>query len=425
MVRKRQNSPNVLTRREVIRKVSIAFAASYFPFFRIKTVQQSRKIAPFKVNTIKPFSSHVPLVLLDDLKFRLINTRWPDEINGSEWSYGADLSYMKELTDYWIHKFDWRKIEKEINSYPNFIADIDGQQIHFLHIKGKGKQSIPLIITHGWPGSFLEMMKLIPLLTQDPEFSFDLIIPSIPGFGFSGKITEPGCNSAYVADLWHQLMIELGHNRYGAQGGDIGSGISTWLSLRYPSNVIGLHLNYISGSYKPFLTEHEQLSDEVLAFQKTGAAWSAREGAYASMHATKPQTAAYGLNDSPVGLCAWIVEKFNGWSDNHGHIENALTKDELLANVTLYWLTQTIHSSMRIYNENSKKPMVFGEHDYVKVPVGFAKFPKELPTPPRSYIEKGFNIQHWEQMPAGGHFAAAEQPILLAKDISKFFYKLL
>ncbi len=370
---------------------------------------------------IQPFSVNILQQALDDLKLRLKNTRWTDEIRDSGWNYGTNLSYIKELTDYWLNKFDWRKVENEINGYPNFLADIDGHKIHFLHIKSNAKKSIPLIITHGWPGSFLEMMKLIPLLTTNSEFSFDLVIPSVIGFGFSDKITHQGCNSAFVADLWHKLMNELEYNKYGAQGGDIGSGISTWLSLKYPNNVIGLHLNYISGSYKPYIKEGEQLSEEVVSFQKTGADWSAKEGAYACMHSTKPITLAYGLNDSPVGLCAWIIEKLNGWSDNKGNVENIFTKDELLANVTLYWLTQTIHSSIRIYNENSKKPMALGEKDFIKVPVGFAKFPKELPTPPRSYIEKGLNIQHWTEMPDGGHFAAMEQPNLLAKDITDFF----
>jgi len=373
---------------------------------------------------IQPFFVNVPQEALDGLNERLKLTRWPDERSGSLWNYGTSLSFMKELTAYWQHKFDWRKIENEINAYQNFLADIDGYTVHFMHIKGKGTQNVPLLLTHGWPGSFLEMMKLIPLLTENSEFSFDLVIPSVPGFGFSGTSTQSGCNSAVVAELWHKLMKELGYDRYGAQGGDIGSGISTWLSRLYPSNVIGLHLNYISGSYKPYLPDGEKQSDEFLAFQKIGAEWSALEGAYAHIHATKPLTAAYGLNDSPVGLCAWIVEKFNGWSDNNGNIENAFSKDELLANVTLYWLTQTIYSSMRIYYENSKKPMVFEKNESVQVPVAFAKFPKELPTPPRSYIEKGFNIQQWTEMPAGGHFAAMEQPQLLANDIIDFFAKL-
>jgi pimeloyl-ACP methyl ester carboxylesterase len=373
---------------------------------------------------IKPYLVNIPQPILDDLKLRLSLTRWPDEIQGSDWNYGSSLSYMKELTAYWQHTFDWRTVEDEINSYPNFLADIDGHQVHYMHIKGKGKRSVPLIITHGWPGSFLEMIKLIPLLTEDADFSFDLVIPSIPGFGFSDKITQPGCNSEFVADLWHKLMIALGYERYGAQGGDIGAGVSTWLSLKYPANIIGLHLNYISGSYKPYLAEGEQLSEEVQEFQKAAAAWSAKEGAYAYMHATKPMTAAYGLTDSPAGLCAWIVEKFHGWSDNEGDIENSFSKDELLANITLYWVTNSIHSSMRIYNENSKNPMVFKENQFVTVPVCFAKFPKELPTPPRSYIEKGFNIQRWTVIPAGGHFAAVEQPELLSKDIIEFFSKL-
>jgi pimeloyl-ACP methyl ester carboxylesterase len=410
------------TRREIIKKTGIALAGIFlaFPIKRSGAIETKKKTI-FKSMTIQPFAANVPQSVLDDLKSRLKETRWPDEIEGSGWSYGAGLAYMKELTAYWQQTFNWRKVEETINTYPNYIADIDGVKIHFMHIKGTGKRSVPLIITHGWPGSFLEMMKLIPLLTEDTDFSFDLVIPSIIGFGFSGKVTRKGCNSAYVADLWHQLMVELGYQKYGAQGGDIGSGISTWLALRHPDSVIGLHLNYISGSYKPYLKDGEPLSEEVVNFQKDGAAWSAKEGAYANMQATKPLTAAYGLNDSPVGLCGWIIEKFNGWSDNKGYIENAFSKDELLGNVTLYWVTQSIHSSMRIYHENSEAPLIFGKDDFVSAPVGFAKFPKELPTPPRSYIEKGFNIRHWTEFPAGGHFAAVEQPDLLAGDIKGFF----
>jgi pimeloyl-ACP methyl ester carboxylesterase len=312
---------------------------------------------------ITPFSVKIPQRVLHDLKLRLINTRWTDEIIHSGWSYGASLSYMKELTDYWINKFDWRKVEDAINAYPNFIADIDGYKIHFIHIKGEGKKSFPLIITHGWPGSFIEMLKIAPLLTGDKEFSFDLVIPSVIGFGFSDKITHTGCNSAFIAALWNKLMSELGYEKYGAQGGDIGAGISTWLSLKFPDRVIGLHLNYISGSYKPYVREGEKLSEEVLAFQQYLGEWAAKEGAYSHLHSTKPMTLAHGLNDSPVGLCAWIIEKFNGWADNNRHIENTFTKDELLANVTLYWVTETIHSSVRIYHENSSMPLAFGEKD--------------------------------------------------------------
>lgn len=373
---------------------------------------------------VRPFLLNTPQRILDDLAARVKNTRWTDEIANSGWTYGANLSYMKEIADYWGNTFDWRKVEKEVNSYPNFITDIDGYKVHFLHIKSKGEKPLPLIITHGWPGSFLEMMKLIPLLESDNNISFDLVIPSVIGFGFSDKVTQRRCNSAFVADLWHKLMNRLGYRKYGAQGGDIGSGISTWLTLKHPENVIGLHLNYISDSYRPFLGDNEKLSEEVLQFQKYASSWSSMEGAYAQQHSSKPITLSYGLNDSPIGLCAWIIEKFNSWSDNKGNIENVFSKDELLANVTLYWITQTIHSSIRIYYENNQTPLVFGENDFVNVPVSFAKFPNELPTPPRAYIEKGFNIQRWTEMEAGGHFAAMEQPNLLAEDIKAFFSKL-
>lgn len=283
---------------------------------------------------------------------------------------------------------------------------------------------MPLLITHGWPGSFLEMLKLVPLLTIDPEFSFDLVIPSVIGFGFSDKPLDPGCNAGLVAELWHKLMTGLGYNRYGLQGGDIGAGVSSWLALKNPESIIGLHLNYVPGSFKPFLKLGETLDTEVIEFQKKLADWVDKEGSYSHQHATKPQTLAYGLNDSPVGLCAWILEKFYEWSDNNGDLESVFTKDELLANITLYWLTQTMPSSIRMYQENKKAPLTFAANDFIKVPVAFAQFPKELPTPPRSYIEKGYNIQQWTVMPKGGHFAAMEQPELLSDDIKKFFKKL-
>lgn len=369
---------------------------------------------------IKPFLLDTPQSTIDDLNNRIRNTRWPEDITQSGWSLGTNHHFLKELMDYWLNTFKWKTIEAELNTFPNYIAEIDGHQIHFLHIKGKGENSVPLIITHGWPGSFLEMLKLIPLLTEDDVISFDLVIPSVIGFGLSSKSTNEGCNSAYIAELWHQLMEELGYNKYVAQGGDIGSGISTWLTLKYPENIIGLHLNYISGSYKPHLKPEDPLIRELQAFQQYGGEWSYKEGAYAHIHSTKPATLAFGLNDSPVGLCAWIVEKIYSWSDHDADVSKAFTNEEILANVTLYWITQSIQSSIRIYHENSQAPLIFNEGDFVKPPVAFAKFPKELPTPPRSLIEKGFNIRHWTEMSAGGHFAAMEQPALLANDIRDF-----
>jgi pimeloyl-ACP methyl ester carboxylesterase len=241
---------------------------------------------------ITEFKYHISSSAIDDLKLRLGNTRWTDEVNQSEWEYGASFSYIRELTDYWLNKFDWRKTEDHINQYPNYIAEIDGVKIHFVHIKGKGKKSLPLIITHGWPGSFLEMYKLIVPLITNPEYSFDLIIPSIPGFGFSQKITHPGCNLWFISELWSKLIRELGYVKVLAQGGDFGAGISTALTLRHPEQLLGLHLNYIPGSYFPFLPENEKLTEEELISQKNAEQWYVKEGAYSHQHRTKPLTLA-------------------------------------------------------------------------------------------------------------------------------------
>ena len=374
---------------------------------------------------ITEFRCRISQSAIDDLRSRLRLTRWTDEILNSEWNYGAKLSYIKELTEYWLTEFDWKKTEDEINSYPNYIVEIEGTKIHFLHFRSKKKNSIPLIITHGWPGSFLEMMKLTSFLTRHPEISFDIIIPSIPGFGFSQKINKPGCNLWFIADLWSKLIRELGYEKTLAQGGDFGAGICTALALRHPENILGIHLNYIPGSYFPFLSETEKLTEEEILSQKKDEDWYAREGAYSHQHRTKPLTLAYALNDSPVGLCAWIVEKFYGWSDCNGNIESVFTKDELLSNVSLYWFTETIHSSIRLYNENSQVPLHFSKNDFINTPVGIARFHKEEPFPPRKFIERGYNIQHWTDIPKGGHFAAMEQPDLLAQDIMRFTEKVL
>jgi pimeloyl-ACP methyl ester carboxylesterase len=373
---------------------------------------------------IKKIEIQIEQKYLDDLKSKLLLTRWPDEIEGSGWNYGASLSYMKELSDYWITYFNWRKTESEINSYGNYIAVIDGYRIHYLHIKGKGEKPLPLIITHGWPYSFLEMFKLIPLLEENNDMSFDLIIPSMPGYGFSQKITQPGCNVSFIADLWHKLMLELGYDKYGAQGGDFGAGVSTALAMKYSDHVTGLHLNYIPGNYVPVLGENEEFTKEENDYLDSEEQWYSREGGYSLEQNTKPLTLSYGLNDSPMGLCAWIVEKMFGWSQNRGYIGNVFTKDELLSNVTLYWITETIHSSVRLYNENSKNPLIIGKESFINTPTGIAHFMYEDPFPPRKFIERGFNIQHWSEFPEGGHFPAMEKPEVLAEDIIKFFRSL-
>lgn len=372
----------------------------------------------------KPFEVKVPQSVLDDLRRRLSETRWPDEIITSGWEYGVNLSYMKEICRYWMSEFDWRKTETEVNSYPNFLMEIDGHSIHFLHIKGKGKSKLPLLLTHGWPGSFLEFMKVIPLLTEDENFSFDLVIPSVVGFGFSKAVTKPGCDNAYIANIWYRLMQQLGYEKYGVHGGDIGSGISTRLALKYPQHVTGLHLNYVSDSYRPYKKEPGKPIAGEEDYFKGLEEWASKEAAYTYLQATKPITLAYGLNDSPAGLCAWILEKMYSWSDHNGEHEEAISKDEILANVTLYWITQSIHSSVRIYNENSQNPMVFGVNDFVKVPVAYANFPKEISRPPKPYLTKGYNLKRWTDMESGGHFAALERPELLAKDLKDFFSSL-
>lgn len=369
-------------------------------------------------NMIQKFKVNIPQSEIDDLKRRIKETRWLNEVNSSDWEFGTSLSYLKELSTYWEQEFDWRKIENEINSFPNYTTKIDNHKIHFLHIKSKQKNAIPLLITHGWPGSFIEMLKIIPHLINN----FDIIIPSIVGFGFSENYLNDSVDYGFVAELWHKLMIKLGFQKYGMQGGDLGAGISIRLAQNHPENIIGLHLNYISDSYQPYLTE--DIGEEIKEYKEYLENWNKREGAYGDIQSTKPLSLAYGLNDSPIGLCAWIIEKFNSWSDNKGNIENCFSKDELLANVSLYWFTKTIYSSMKIYHGISQNPLVFTKDAFIATPVGFAKFPKEIPVPPRKYIEKGFNIVHWTEMPKGGHFGAMEQPELLALDLISFFKKI-
>tara|TARA_R110002051_G_scaffold306138_1_gene376522 strand:- start:1500 stop:2639 length:1140 start_codon:yes stop_codon:yes gene_type:complete len=367
---------------------------------------------------IQKFEVNIPKSEIDDLKRRIKETRWLNEVNSSDWEFGTSLSYLKELSTYWEQEFDWRKIENEINSFPNYTTEIDNHKIHFLHIKSKQKNAIPLLITHGWPGSFIEMLKIIPHLINN----FDIVIPSIVGFGFSENYLNDCVDYGFVAELWHKLMIKLGFQKYGLQGGDLGAGISIRLAQNHPENIIGLHLNYISDSYQPYLTE--DIGEEVKEYKEYLENWNKKEGAYGDIQSTKPLSLAYGLNDSPIGLSAWIIEKFNSWSDNKGNIENCFSKDELLANVSLYWFTKTIYSSMKIYHGISQNPLVFTKDSFIETPVGFAKFPKEIPVPPRKYIEKGFNIVHWTEMPIGGHFGAMEQPELLALDLIAFFKKI-
>ena len=377
---------------------------------------------------LDPFKISVPDASLTDLTDRLARTRWPDQIDGQGWEQGTDRTYLRSLVDYWRSVFDWRAQEAALNKIAQFHATIGNQQIHFVYERAKCGRGLPLLMTHGWPGSFAEMIKIIPMLT-DPEAyggidddAFDVVVPSLPGYGFSSTPRQAGMNAFAIAETWAELMTGLGYEHFAAQGGDWGASVATCLGFLFPKRILGIHLNFIPGSFRP---PHDpsghDLTDDEKAFLATRASWVEMEGAYARVQATKPQSLAYALNDSPVGLCSWIVEKFRAWSDCAGDIDRAFTRDELLTIISIYWFTQTIGSSMRLYWEGRQRPLRFVQSERVRVPCAVAHFPKEIPMPPRSWVERVYDVRRWSKMPKGGHFAALEQPTLLAQDIRSFF----
>ena len=378
--------------------------------------------------SVTPFEVHVADAVLDDLKDRLGRTRWPDEIPGAGWDYGSNLDYIKELVEYWRTGFDWRAQEAYLNSFPQFRTQVDGMGIHFYHVKGNGPNPIPIIVTHGWPSSIFEILKLIPLLSDpsahggDPADAFDVIVPSMPGYGFSDQTRERGMNVARIAELWNKLMTEnLGYERYGAQGGDWGANVTVRLGYGFPDRLIGVHATSVGTAQPDLGPGSRPLSDAEKALLASRENWQRNEGGYAHIQGTKPQTLSYGLNDSPAGLAAWIVEKWRTWSDCNGDVESVYTKDELLTNVTIYWVTQTINSSVRLYYENNYNPWSYEPGTGVTVPCALAIFPKEISQPPREFAERHLNVQQWTEMPSGGHFAAIEKPQMLADDVRNFF----
>jgi pimeloyl-ACP methyl ester carboxylesterase len=376
----------------------------------------------------EPFVIQIPDSVLTDLHRRIEATRWPDELEQAGWEYGASLASMRSIAEYWRYHYDWRREEAALNRWPHYLISLEGLSIHFIHVRGKGPAPLPLVITHGWPGSFVEMLKLIPLLT-DPEAhggrredAFDVVVPSLPGYGFSDRPRERGMDPRRIAALWVRLMGELGYPSFGAQGGDWGSTISMALGLDYAQRMIGIHLNYIAGRFLLGGTLNESPTDETAtAYLKKLRAWWDIEGGYSHEQGTKPQTLSYGLNDSPVGLAAWIIEKFRTWSDCDGDVESLFSRDELLTNVMIYWVTQTIHSSARLYYESRLQPLSLSPSHRVEPPVAVAVFPREIVMPPRSLAERGLNVVRWTEMPRGGHFAAMEQPERLAEDVREFF----
>jgi len=379
--------------------------------------------------SVQPFTIAISQATLDDLHVRLALTRWPDEVEGAGWDYGTNLLYMKELVAYWLQTFDWRTQEAKLNQFAHFKADVDGVGLHFIHERGKGPAPLPIILTHGWPDSFYRMHKIIPLLTDpasyggDPADAFDVIVPSLPGYGFSDKVH--GVTSIRTAELFAQLMTDvLGYKRFAAGGGDIGGRVTRLLALAHPEALVGIHLTDIGFPGEPAGIFPSNLSNPSPAEQRflgSVGQWFMQEGGYAMLQSTKPQTLSYGLNESPAGLAAWLVEKFRAWSDCAGDVEQRFSKDELLTQIMIYWATETISSSARLYYDDAHVAPQLKPGQYIEVPAGVATFPKDLTRPPRESGERFLRVQRWTEMPRGGHFAALEEPQLLAEDLRAFF----
>ena len=380
------------------------------------------------------FKINIEPSILEDLKKRISATRWTDEIENSKWEYGTNETYLKELCSYWRDSFDWKKRESFLNTFSHFKATVDDFNLHFIVANGESNNSIPLLLTHGYPDSFVRFLKIIPLLTKADEngLSFDVVIPSLPGYGFSEIPSNPGMGPKKIAGLFTGLMTkELGYKKFLAHGGDWGTSITENIALYHKDSLLGIHMTDVPFTHLLSIPEGE-LSKAEKKYLEKGKQWQQTEGAYSMIQGTKPQTLGYGLNDSPAGLAGWTIEKFRSWSDNDGNIENCFTKDELLTNLTIYWATQTINSAIRIYYEAMKSMMQAMYNPLVKlnpfdktgkkaaVPAAFAIFPKDLVNAPKEYAERYFNVQQWSEMPKGGHFAAMEQPALLAEDIRKF-----
>jgi len=375
---------------------------------------------------IAPFRIEVAQSVLDDLQQRLGLTRYPDAVAGAGWDYGTDLDYLRELVGYWQSGFDWRARERELNALAHFRADVDGFGLHFIHQRGNGPRPIPILLSHGFPDSFLRMVDIIPRLTDPAAHggealdAFDVVVPSLPGFGFSDRPSERGFTVARIADLFARLMTEeLGYTRFAAHGGDWGSGVTEQLALRHAERLVGIHMTDIP-FWRVFGVPAGELSPAEQSFLEQGRRWQRAEGGYNAIQATKPQSLAVGLNDSPAGLAAWIVEKWRSWSDCGGDVERRFSKDQLLTNVTLYWVTETIHSACRTYYE-AQHNRLDGTSARVEVPTAVAIFPKDLVRTPREYAERFYDIRRWTEMPRGGHFAALEEPDLLVEDIRAAF----
>jgi len=375
------------------------------------------------VNHVKPFRIDVSDDVLNDLRWRLARARWPEAECVDDWSQGIPLAYTRELADYWANDYDWRSRETALNRFDQAVTGIDGLDIHFIHQRSPHQDAFPVVITHGWPGSIVEFHKVIEPLTNPAsgraEDAFHVVCPSLPGYGFSGKPARTGWGVEKIADAWETLMVRLGYDRYGAQGGDWGAAVTTQIGRNgglSGNHCAAIHLNMPIGRPTPEAlanpTAEEKQALAALAYHRK---WGT---GYSKQQSTRPQTLGYGLVDSPVGQLAWIVEKFWAWMDCDGNPENVLTRDELLDNVMVYWVTGTGASSARLYWESFG---AWGQMDRVELPTGIAAFPGEVLGAPRSWCEPVYNITHWTTMPRGGHFAAFEQPELFVDDVRAFF----
>jgi len=375
---------------------------------------------------IAPFAVSVPDEVLADLRARIRNTHWPGQAPGAAWAQGTDLEYLKRLLDYWASGFDWRAQERRLNTFEHFRAELGGIHVHFVHERAREGKGIPLILTHGWPSSFLELLPLVPLLTAPKANgidgpAFDLVIPSLPGYGFSERPAQASYRT--VARMWHELMHGLGYERYGAGGGDFGSGVATYMGIENPAAMIGIHLTTMD-LWPPTGDGTRPLTGAESAYVAHVRRWDAVERGYSAIQSTRPQTLGYALNDSPAGLAAWILEKWRSWSDSRGDLEARFSRDFLLTMLTLYWVTESITPSMRDYFDNRWHGTDLQPGVRVPVPAGIANFDNNFVSegnPPREWAERLYDVRRWTSMPRGGHFAAAEEPGLLARDIAAFF----
>jgi len=375
---------------------------------------------------LDPFRIDIPDAEIEDLSRRITATRWPEEIPGSGWTYGAELATIRRLAEHWATDYDWRAHEAVLNKFPQFTTEILGQRLHFIHVRSPHDDALPLVLTHGWPGSVSEFTQLIdPLVNPEAHGArrsdaFHVVIPSLPGYGFSGPTTAPGWDIRRSAEAWATLMAGLGYERYGAQGGDWGSMLTRQLGDVDPDHLVGMHVNLVIGLPPGRPDDLEDLTEaEGVRLARVNDYMTSGQG-YVAIQSTKPQTLAYGLLDSPVGLLSWIIEKFWAWTDNDGRVEDAVSIDELLTNVSIYWFTRTAGSSARMYFESMATMSVMAPPT-TRVPLGVASFPKEVLMARRRWIEDTNQVVHWSEFDRGGHFAALEEPDLLVEDIRTFF----